>query len=76
MSRQNLHRAKVLAADDGMTLWVVLDTGAELAIQAGQFTEAAVGDRVVVAMDDPNTGVAVKMLPRRLPFSYSTKHIR
>jgi hypothetical protein len=45
-------------------------------LQLGEFTEAAVGNRVLVAMDDPNSGVAVRMLPRRYPFSYSTKHVR
>jgi hypothetical protein len=49
---------------------------AQHGLQFGEFTETAVGDRVVVATDDPNSGVAVRMLPRGLPFNYSAKHIR
>jgi hypothetical protein len=49
---------------------------AQYGLRFGKFTEAAIGDWAFVAMDDPNSDVAVRMLPRGSPFRYSTKHMR
>jgi hypothetical protein len=47
-----------------------------LTVRVSDFGEATVGDLVLVAIDDPNSGLIVRMLPRGSPFSYSTKQIR